>query len=1119
MKTKANQSHMKKIKNTLFRTKIRASIAVLSVVLVGVGTLLFTQAAPEHNVKFVVFCSTDSCVVGEGDLAAPADYIPKWYQREVGRPYNVDPGVIKITGASTAAAYRSGPNADPIFNVLPNVADELRSRFSPTTKVTILLGFSAKAPNNECGLGYVGGNFSVFDPVPSNCRRSLYNGLAHELGHNFGLDHTDNGTLMDGDGGSARGADTSNLESNDLDDAQAQALRSSSDWFVAGTPPPSAPQTSTINGYKVDQNGDPNNVNASIAGVPIEYTCCTVAGNSSPQTKNPYGFNNLPRGAHQISINKNTIPSGWTPKYTLCWDDGSCPAKTATSMADEGSRYTIVLDTTNRAVAHLWFHFSQPAAPPPPAATPVTSYLPVVGQQETSPNRKGCLDVEGGERGSAVPDSTRVVLYDCANTKNQLWAFFSDKTLRSQDSGKCLDAYGADTTSNSVVINVYRCVEGAPNQKWLADTSRSSLCLVVNTNKCLDAAGRSNANATPIHTYDWQGGDNKNQRWIHGGSTGVTPPPPTTSFAPATVTPACSGTNSIATVSWNKDNGGGQYSVLMGYGQHSGGGWANYNIPNGTTSVQIPNSAAGSGSSLTYNKSDYWVALNYNRTGQQYYTDFTAKNCTTTDPTAPTTPGTPSLNGTATTTSIPLKWNPSSDNVGVSSYDITISGGTNRVTNVGNTTSYTVSSLSAGTSYTFTVKARDAAGNVSASSGSFTTSTSSNPTPPPNAPPAPTGTTITSTTTTQVNFRWTPPADASRVRNYVVFAQTDGWGPVGYGPIYGNTASIGNLTPGKTYTVWAVSEDSSNVRSAESPRVSATLPTSAPSDTTPPSAPGKPIASNLVYNGVTLTWGASSDSSGITKYTILRNSTVIGYSTTTSFRDTGVTASTTVTYKVFATDGANLNSGYSPTSDPVRVPAPTGTTDTAKPSVPSNFSATAVNASQINLNWSPSTDNVGVTGYDVWRNYVKIASNVGSTNFGDSGLTAGTKYIYYVVARDAAGNVELSLPAETITAPNPPTSLAVTGRSVSAGSNKSTVSLSWQSDGTGVSGFHIYRNNSHVGSTSANQKSFTDTGLAGNTSYSYYVRAYNSYGVLSASSSSVNTRTCYMNLGVFARCP
>ena len=84
--------------------------------------------------------------------------------------------------------------------------------------------------------------------------------------------------------------------------------------------------------------------------------------------------------------------------------------------------------------------------------------------------------------------------------------------------------------------------------------------------------------------------------------------------------------------------------------------------------------------------------------------------------------------------------------------------------------------------------------------------------------------------------------------------------------------------------------------------------------------------------------------------------------------------------------------------------------DTIPPTIPAALAATPVSAVQIKLSWTASTDNVGVTGYEVWRyngtTFVKINSSaVSGTTYLDLGLTPNTMYSYYVKAFDAAGNV------------------------------------------------------------------------------------------------------------------
>src|SRR2546430_31413 len=77
--------------------------------------------------------------------------------------------------------------------------------------------------------------------------------------------------------------------------------------------------------------------------------------------------------------------------------------------------------------------------------------------------------------------------------------------------------------------------------------------------------------------------------------------------------------------------------------------------------------------------------------------------------------------------------------------------------------------------------------------------------------------------------------------------------------------------------------------------------------------------------------------------------------------------------------------------------------DTQAPSVPTGLTGTAVSATQINLTWNASTDNVAVTSYQVYLNDAMIA-NTPATSFQHTGLTAGTTYNYRVSAADAVPN-------------------------------------------------------------------------------------------------------------------
>ncbi|MEK7657929.1 MAG: fibronectin type III domain-containing protein [Patescibacteria group bacterium] len=89
----------------------------------------------------------------------------------------------------------------------------------------------------------------------------------------------------------------------------------------------------------------------------------------------------------------------------------------------------------------------------------------------------------------------------------------------------------------------------------------------------------------------------------------------------------------------------------------------------------------------------------------------------------------------------------------------------------------------------------------------------------------------------------------------------------------------------------------------------------------------------------------------------------------------------------------------------------TGGGDAQAPSVPIGLSAQVISSSQINLSWTVSTDNTGVTGYRIYRCQgtgcvpsIQIATSA-TNSYSNIGLTASTVYTYRVAAYDAAGNV------------------------------------------------------------------------------------------------------------------
>jgi hypothetical protein len=141
-------------------------------------------------------------------------------------------------------------------------------------------------------------------------------------------------------------------------------------------------------------------------------------------------------------------------------------------------------------------------------------------------------------------------------------------------------------------------------------------------------------------------------------------------------------------------------------------------------------------------------------------------------------------------------------------------------------------------------------------------------------------------------------------------------------------------------------------------------------DTTPPTAPTTLAATATSSTQINLTWTASTDNVAVTNYLIERcagagcsNFVQIATSTVASYSNTGLTASTSYSYRVRATDAANNLSSYSSTAT-ASTPA---AADTQAPTAPGNLATAVISSAQINLTWTASTDNVGVTNYLIER--------------------------------------------------------------------------------------------------------------------------------------------------------
>ncbi|MDA8686778.1 fibronectin type III domain-containing protein, partial [Robiginitalea sp.] len=118
--------------------------------------------------------------------------------------------------------------------------------------------------------------------------------------------------------------------------------------------------------------------------------------------------------------------------------------------------------------------------------------------------------------------------------------------------------------------------------------------------------------------------------------------------------------------------------------------------------------------------------------------------------------------------------------------------------------------------------------------------------------------------------------------------------------------------------------------------------------------------------------------------------------------------------------------------------------ETQAPSAVADLVASNTTASSTQLSWSPATDNVGVTNYQIFQNGVSIGNSGGATSFSVSGLLPGTTYNFTVIAEDAAENISTESNIAEVTTFN---DLNETGNATSV-LNEANGTVGWSGDVT-----------------------------------------------------------------------
>ena len=355
------------------------------------------------------------------------------------------------------------------------------------------------------------------------------------------------------------------------------------------------------------------------------------------------------------------------------------------------------------------------------------------------------------------------------------------------------------------------------------------------------------------------------------------------------------------------------------------------------------------------------------------------------DETAPTPPA--NLTAAANGSTVTLAWQPSTDNVGVAEYNI-YRNGVLINTIAGTTTSFTDSGLQLGTTYQYAVAAFDAQANLSAKS-SFV-----NVTPTDNvAPSTPTNLKVSSSTIKSVSLSWTASSDNVGITGYTIYRNGVQLTKVGKVTTFTDSSTL----PSTAYTYKILAFDAAGNASAQSAGASTTT----PADTTAPTAPTSPTLT-LNSSSITVKWTASTDNNRVANYVIYRNSAKLATVTGTSYTDTSVKQGTTYSYFVVAVDPSGNISSHS-TTQTMKFP------DTTPPTAPATTATTGTTSKTIIVKWTASTDNVGVTGYRVYRGTTLIATVSSTTlSYTVGSLSSGASYSFHTVAFDAAGNTSAS---------------------------------------------------------------------------------------------------------------
>ena len=439
-----------------------------------------------------------------------------------------------------------------------------------------------------------------------------------------------------------------------------------------------------------------------------------------------------------------------------------------------------------------------------------------------------------------------------------------------------------------------------------------------------------------------------------------------------------------------------------------------------------------------------------------------------------------------TETSVKITWTASTDNVEVAGYNIYVDGAKVNESLV-TATEYMLTDLKAGTEYKVVVEAVDTSNNTQKSEAATVETVDIT------APDAPTNVEASEITETGAKITWTASTDNVEVAGYNIYVDE---AKINESLVTVTEYTLTDLKAGTEYKVVVEAVDtSSNTQSSEAVTVKTV-------DTMKPSSPSEVAVGKITHNSAEVTWQESTDNVGVTGYNVYLNGEKVNDIPVAEVKYdlTDLIPETEYRVKVEALDEAG-NKAESEEVKFTTIEAP----DEEAPTAPSGLAIHNITHESAEVTWKESTDNVGVTGYNIYLNNKLVnTSPVTELRCELTALEAETEYQVKVEALDEAGNTSVSDPISftTKTAPDNEAPTAPGGVAVSSITDNSAV-VSWtaSTDNVGVAGYNIYLNDNKINALPVTELQFQLTGLAAETEYQVRIEAVDGAGNTSSSGS------------------